>query len=177
MKINVGSKNQVKVDAVKETIQNYNFLRSSEVRGIEVLSNVTDQPKTLEETIGGAKNRAKNAFQNCNFSFGIEGGLFKVPSSKSGYMEICACVIFDGNKFHIGMSSAFEFPKKVMELILKDGLDANQAMFKAGLTQNEKIGSDIGVIGFLTKGRLVRKGLTQQAITNALIHLENPELY
>jgi inosine/xanthosine triphosphatase len=177
MRINVGSKNQVKIEAVKETIQNYNFLRNFEVNGVEVLSNVSDQPKSLEETIEGAKNRAKNAFQNCNFSFGIEGGLFKVPSSKSGYMEICACVIFDGINFHIGMSSVFEYPKKMMELILKNNLDASQAMFQSGLTQNKNIGSDIGAIGVLTKGRLNRKELTKQAVVNALIHLENPELY
>ena len=177
MKINVGSKNQVKIQAVKETIQNYIFLRSSQVNGFEVQSNVSDQPKSLEETIEGAKNRAKNSFQNCNLSFGIEGGLFKVPHTKSGYMEICACVIFDGKTFHLGMSSAFEFPKKVMDLILNKGFDTSKAMFESGLTQNKNIGSDIGAIGFLTKGRLNRKGLTQQAIVNALIHLENPELY
>ncbi len=177
MKINVGSKNKVKVDAVKETIQSYNFLKNFEVSGFEVLSNVSDQPKTLDETIEGAKNRAKNAFLNCDFSFGIESGLFKVPGTKSGYMDICACAIFDGKNFHIGMSSAFEYPKKMMELILKNKLDASKAMFKAGFTQNQDIGSDIGAIGFLTKGRLVRKELTKQAIVNSLIHLENPELY
>ena len=177
MKINIGSKNHVKIEAVKETIQMYSILQNSEINGVEVISNVSEQPKSLDETLDGAKNRAKNAFQNCNISFGIESGLIKVPFSKSGFMDICACVIYDGKEFHIGLSSAFEYPKKVMELILKDGLDASEAFFKSGLTQNKNIGSDIGAIGFLTKGRLVRKGLTKQAIVNALIHLENSELY
>ena len=177
MKINIGSKNEVKIGAVKEIIQNYPILKNSDVVGFEVKTEVSNQPKSLEETICGAKNRAKNSFQNCNLSFGMEGGLFKVPYSKSGYMEICACVIFDGKNFHLGMSSAFEFPKKVMELILNDGLDVSKAMFKAGLTQHQNIGSDVGAISILTKGRLNRKGLIQQAIMSALIHLENPELY
>ena len=62
-------------------------------------------------------------------------------------------------------------------LILKNKLDANEAMFKSGLTQNQKIGSDIGAIGILTKGRLIRKELSKQAVVNALIHLDNPDLY
>ena len=148
MKINVGSKNNVKIEAVEETIQNYSFLRNSEVTGIEVLSNVSEQPKSLEETIVGAKNRAKNAFRNCDFSFGIESGLFKVPETKSNYIDICACVILDGKNFHIGMSSAFEYPKEVMELILKDGLDASKAMFRSWLTKDKNIGSDIGLLDF-----------------------------
>lgn len=45
------------------------------------------------------------------------------------------------------------------------------------LTQNQDISSYIWTIGILTKGRLVRKELTKQAVVNALIHLENPELY
>ena len=66
MKINVGSTNQIKVDAVKEKILEYDFLKNAEITGIEVSSEVSDQPKTLEETIQGAMNRAKNSFQNCD---------------------------------------------------------------------------------------------------------------
>jgi non-canonical (house-cleaning) NTP pyrophosphatase len=70
MIINVGSKNDVKVNAVKETIRNYKFLEKSEVNGIEVPSGVSEQPKSMQEIIQGGMNRAKNAFKDCNLSFG-----------------------------------------------------------------------------------------------------------
>ena len=42
MRINVGSKNEAKINAVKETIKLYNFLLNSDVVGVEVSSNVND---------------------------------------------------------------------------------------------------------------------------------------
>lgn len=178
MKINIGSRNRVKIDAVKESIQNYNFLKSSDIFSFDVSASFSDaHPKTLEETIRGAISRAEKSFQNCNYSFGIESGLMEVPFSKTGFMDVCACVIYDGKQFHIGLSSAFEFPKQITNLILEENINASQAFHKANLTTEEYIGYSEGIVAFLTKGRLNRKELTKQAIMNALIHLENPELY
>ena len=177
MKINVGSKNPVKVNAVKEMIADYEFLREVEVIGIEVTTEVADHPKSLEETIKGAMNRAKNAWDDCDFSFGIESGLMQVPFSKTGYMDFTCCAIFDGKECHIGLSSAFEYPKEVTRLILEDGLNAEQASNKIGLSSNPKLGSAEGILGILTKGRYPRKEYTKEAIRMALIHLENAPLY
>ncbi len=58
MKIIVGSGNNVKVDAVRETIADYDFLKEAKVERMEVDSSVHKQPKTLEETVRGAINRA-----------------------------------------------------------------------------------------------------------------------
>ena len=177
MRINVGSKNQVKVDAVKEIIKDYDFLSEAEVFSIEVSSEVFKQPKSIHETIDGAKNRARNTFQNCKYSFGIESGLMKVPNTKTGYMNVCACAIYDGKNYHIGLSSAFEYPTNVIKLVFSDNLEISEAVYKVGLTNDKRIGSSGGIIGYLTKGRLKRKEYTKQAITTALIHLENPELF
>ena len=178
MKINVGSKNQVKVNSVKEVILDYDFLSNAEVFSIEVPSGVYKQPTSIDETIQGAMNRAKSAFKECKYSFGIENGLMKVPNTKTGYMDVTACAIYDGKEFHLGLSSSFEYPTKVTKLVFSDGLEIDEAMHKEGLTKNKKIGySEGGVIGFLTKGRMTRKEYTKQAIITALIHLENPELF
>ncbi len=177
MKVNVGSTNEVKVKAVIETIKDYNLFINSEVNSVNVKSEVSEQPISLDETIKGAMNRAKNAFQNCDYSLGIESGLMKVPNTKTGYMDVCVCAIFDGKNFHIGLSSAFEYPTNVVKFIFEEGMDATQAFNKIGLTKNPKIGSSEGAIGILTKGRLIRKEFTKQAIVNALIHLEFPELF
>jgi len=172
MKINVGSTNPVKVEAVKEKILEYDFLKDAQVLGLETDSGVSLQPGSLEETIQGARNRAKNAFVNCDLGIGLESGLMSVPLTKTGYMDFCACAIFDGTEYYIGLSSVFEYPPKVMEMVLKDKVTITQAFHKLGLTTNPEIGMAEGAIGILTHNRLTRKDYTKQAITTALIFLE-----
>jgi inosine/xanthosine triphosphatase len=176
LRIIVGSTNKAKVDAVMEILQEYPHLAHAEVSGIPTLSGVSDQPKTLLETITGARNRAESVFANAEYSVGIESGLMEVPHSKSGFMDICVCAIFDGKAFHLGISSAWEFPDpRVTALMIEEGLDMSQAIRKAGLTTNPNIGMEEGAIGILTKGKLDRKAYTKQALRTALIHLEQLE--
>lgn len=177
MRINVGSKNDVKIEAVREAICDYDFLSNAEVVGIDVNSEVSEQPKSVDETIRGAMKRAESAFRNCDYSFGLEDGLMQVPNTKTGYMNICACAIYDGQNYHVGLSSAFEYPADVTRLVFEEGLDINQAFYRVGLTKNPKVGSEEGAIGILTHGRLLRKDYTKQAVMMALIHVENSNLF
>jgi len=177
MNVNVGSKNSEKIEAVKEVLKEYSYFKDSFVVGIEVNSNVSNQPKSMNETIQGAINRACGCFMNCDYSFGIESGLMKVQSTKTGYMDVTCCAIFDGKKICLGLSPAFEYPIKVTKMVFDLNVNINQAFFKTGLTDNPNLGSAEGGIGFLTKGRILRRDYTKQAIYMALIHLENPELY
>jgi inosine/xanthosine triphosphatase len=171
--IKVGSLNEVKVSAVAEIIKDYPHLKHAKVLGVKADTKVSDQPKSLEETIEGAMNRAKSVFVDCDYAIGIESGLMKVLAAKGGYMDVCVCVIYDGAEYHLGLSSAWEFPdKRVTDMMIKEGLDMSQAINKAGLTNKPDIGSKEGAIGILTKGRMDRKAYTKQAIQTALIHLE-----
>lgn len=171
MKIVVASKNPTKVDAVKELILDYPHLKNAVINGNEVETGVSDQPKSLDETVQGAMNRAKNVFNNCDYSFGIESGLMAVPNTKTGFMDVCVCAIFDGKQIHLGLSSAWEAPEIVVQHI-QNGMNMNDAALKAGLTQNPNVGSAQGLVGIVTKGRLNRKEYTKQAVLTALIHLE-----
>ena len=110
--INIGTKNPQKIDAVKEVLIEYPDFKDSKINGIAADSKVSEQPKSMDETITGAINRAKNCFLNCDYSIGLESGLMKVPYTKTGYMDFTACAIYDGNKIHLGFSSAFEYPIK-----------------------------------------------------------------
>jgi inosine/xanthosine triphosphatase len=176
MRIRVGSKNKAKVSAVEDILKDYPHLKHAQVEGIEVDSGVPSQPRSLEETVRGSTNRARNAFADCDYSIGLESGWMSVPYTKSGYMDVCVCSIYDGKEFHIGLSSAWEFPdKKVTEYIFKDGLNTTEAMNKSGMTDNPNLGSEEGVIGVLSRGRLDRKEYTKQALRTALIHLEQFE--
>ncbi len=176
LNIIVGSTNKAKVEAVREILQDYPHLVHAEVHGVGTTSGVSDQPKSLDETIAGAMNRARSVYQEAHYAIGIESGLMEVPHSKSGFMDICVAMIYDGEQFHLGISSAWEFPDpKVTALMIEEGLDMSQAINRVGLTTNPNIGMEEGAIGILTKGRVDRKEYTKQALRMALIHLEEFE--
>jgi inosine/xanthosine triphosphatase len=177
MRINIGSKSPPKVVALKELIKDYDFLKNAEVASVDVSSDVSENPMSLKETVEGAINRAKKSFKDCELSFGIEDGLMMVENTKTNYMNICVCAIFDGKEIHLGISSAFEYPKEVIQKVLSDKIDISEAYFRLGISEHRKLGAFEGAVGLLTKGRLLRKEYTKQSITMALIHLENSELY
>ncbi|MCH7589706.1 DUF84 family protein, partial [PVC group bacterium] len=58
--INVGSKNPIKIDAVRESL--LEFYSEFELNFFGVNSGVSKQPKSLEEALRGAELRAKNSF-------------------------------------------------------------------------------------------------------------------
>ncbi len=177
MKVGVGSKNKTKVQAVVDALSEYPLFTGAEITGIAVQVEEFGHPKNLDETVAGAVDRAKQAQEGNDYGFGIEGGLIQVPYSKTGYMEVAACAIFDGKQVHLGLSPACEWPKEVIDGILNKGMDGSQAMKAAGLTTEEKLGENRGFIDIVTKGRMDRTAFNKAAITMALVHLENPELY
>lgn len=100
MKINVGSQNNTKIQAVREAVSVYPHLfPDPEVIGIDVNVPEYGHPKNIKETVEGAIARAKKAFIDCDYSFGIEGGLMEVPYTKTGFMETGVCAIYDGKIF------------------------------------------------------------------------------
>ena len=127
---------------------------------------------SLDETIKGAINRAQGSFNNCQYSVGLESGLMTVPYTKSGYMDVCACAIFDGHNYYLGLSSAWEPLATVVHYIINEGLDMNEAALQAGLTSKKNVVSAEGLVGIVTKGKLSRKEYTKEAIRMALIHLD-----
>lgn len=179
MIIAVGSTNQAKVCAVKEVLLDSIHFSQAKVIGLPVGSDVSDQPISLQETIQGAKNRAKNAFYQCDckYSFGIESGLMEALETSSGYLHISACCIYDGIHCYTGLSTGFEIPPQILELILNKKMDLSQACLHSGISNNTKIGSTEGLIGILTKGKVDRKEYSKQCVLTAVLQLENDEWY
>ncbi|MCM8539511.1 MAG: inosine/xanthosine triphosphatase [Lentisphaeraceae bacterium] len=169
----IGSENPVKVNALKECLENLLSIECIDVKGCEVDSGVNDQPQSFQETFAGAKNRAIASYSTGTISFGIEDGIFKIPETEKTYMNVCVCVMYNGSDFHYGCSSAFEYPEEITDLVISRALDISEALGSAGYTGNPEIGSAEGAIGILSEGRLVRKDYTKQAINSALIHLKS----
>jgi len=179
MKIAIGSGNPIKIQAVKEVLSEYNMFNNSEIKSVKVESNVSEQPSSINETMQGAKNRAKNAYDSGNFDYGIgiESGIMKTEGTNTNYYAVSISAIYDGKEFHTGSASLFEYPKKVIEFVIKKNKTINEGAHKSGMAKNQKIGSEEGMIGILTKGRVPRKEHEKEGLRMALIQIENKELY
>ena len=178
MKISVGSQNKTKVAAVRDALALYpKLFPSPEIIGVDVVEKIFDHPIDLEKTVGGAIERARKSFsEGCSYSFGLEGGLMEVPHTKTGYMEVSVCAIYDGKNFLLGLSPACEWPENVTKLILSGEADASQAFKILGLTHHEKLGAEEGgIIGMLTAGRMTREDFMKYSVMMAIIQLERAE--
>ncbi|ACU88665.1 protein of unknown function DUF84 [Desulfomicrobium baculatum DSM 4028] len=167
--IRVGSLNPVKLGAIREVMR-VPFPLARFVP-VPAPSEVPDQPLGLEETLRGAKNRARNAFADCALSVALESGLIEVPGSNTGYMNLTACAIYDGREMYLGLGPAFELPPDVTRLVVEDGLELDPAVRRAGLTDNERIGYAQGIIGILSGGRVTRMDYSRPAVSMALVRM------
>ncbi len=179
MLITVGSTNPTKIQAVVEVVKEYPTLfLNAEVKGVKVNSSVNAQPLSKDELIKGAIERAKAAFiEGTTYSIGIESGIYPQEKTTTGWLNTCACVIYNGKRNFIGLSPSFEYPLKVIELVLNEKLEVSDAIKKTGLTNHNKLGYEQGVIGLLTKGKIDRNLYTRLGLIMALLQLEHPELY
>ena len=100
----IASTNQVKVNALKEVLSDF------EVISIGVNSGVDSQPKSDEETIQGAINRAK-ALPNDGLRFGLEAGVTK-QFGKLYLVNFGALIDKDNNIYTAG-GTRIELPKVI----------------------------------------------------------------
>lgn len=165
----VGSKNPVKVSAVAEVFADYPQYATMQVSGVDASSGVRPQPLSLEETVSGARNRARQAYEGF-LGVGLESGIMAIPD---GYLEVCFAAIFDGTRMHTGMSCGFALPKAVTNLMFEEELNLVEAAMRVGLTDDPEVGKKGGLLSILTDGRLTRKEYSKQSLITAIISLEH----
>jgi len=168
-RIIVASLNQNKINAVKEVFPSYH------VEGVLCPSGVREQPIGLDEIIRGSINRAKGAFRDCDYSVGIEDGISSVPETVSGYMNFCCCAVFDGSRIYLGLGPAFEYPPECTKMVVEKGVTISEAFLP--VSGRPDIGYEMGIIGWLTKGRINRKDYTKQTVEMARIQIDNVDMY
>ncbi len=168
MKIILGSKNPVKLQAVQEVVQTIPSLATATIHAVRTDSGVPDQPHGLEETIRGAQNRSRKACTHGEWGIGLESGIIPVPLTQTGYMNLTACVIFDGSSLYTGLGPAFELSQDVADGVIKQGFELDQAVRAAGISANPRIGYAQGLIGIMTKGRVTRMEYSKPAVLMAL---------
>jgi inosine/xanthosine triphosphatase len=168
----IGSENRNKVEAVKKQFSA--IFKKVEFRSKKVRTSVPPQPFG-HDTVKGAIERAKNAIKKGgDFGVGIEAGLYWNPRA-GRYFDVQFCAVVDKTgKVTIGHGSGFCYPRSVVEKV-KKGATVSKAM--ESLVGIKDIGEKKGAIGYLSKGMLKRKELTEQAVFMALVPRMRKELY
>lgn len=164
MKIVVGTKNQKKIDVVKNVCEKY-LGDSLEVTGFDANSRVPEAPQG-KETYTGASNRAKSceASLEADYYIGIESGL--VERYGNMFEEAWAVVIHNGKEY-VGYSSGLVIPKLVTNRMISGQLH-NEIMEQLDDELNlPKDNRDTW--SRYSGGQILRSVSLEEAVRNALI--------
>lgn len=172
--VSVGSRNPVKVEAVRMAFSSVWPDHRWRVRGFAVESRVSEQPMDETETILGATNRSEVLFcdEVAEFGVGIEGGLIRGPA---GWMECAWVVVIDRlGREGIAASAKIMIPDQVYEM-LEQGHTLNDACQR--FFEFDNAGETIGYFGLMTNGAVDRRRAYVDAVAFALSRFAHPQLF
>jgi len=166
VRVQAGTDNPTKLSGAKIALRRVLGSKLALV-GHKEESRVSHHPFNAE-TFRGAENRARAAWKRingkCDYSLGIESGLFEIR--KGEFFDITICCIFDGNGCTFGTGSGFCVPTWIAKKIRgKSDLSAVMAEF-AGV---EGIGRKQGALGWFSNGVMHRADQVEQAVANAMV--------
>ena len=146
------------------------------IEGVNAPSEVPDQPMGTEQTILGARNRARNARvlrTEADYCVGIEGGL--VTDDLDQLVAVAWIVMVDkAGRESKASTGTFVIPKSMAEDI-RAGLEMGLAADKLHGSINVK--QSLGTVGILTNGVMDRTNYYTHAAVLALIPFRNAHLY
>lgn len=144
-KVYVGSTNKVKVQACKEVLKYF------EVIGYDSNSKVSKQPRTDEETITGAINRAKDIpYQGIRI--GLEAGVQKCMDNL--YLVNWGVLIDENNNIYYAGGTRIPLPGFVEEKLNTTDLELAEIMDQYFNTIDIK--HNEGAVGVFTDGQVKR---------------------
>jgi inosine/xanthosine triphosphatase len=161
MKIVVGSRNPVKVNASRVALQQVlGAEQELVVIGVDAPSLVADQPMTEAETRLGAVNRVKAclAAHQADWYVAIEGGVDNFADGPATFAYVAIC---NGEQWSVGRSANLPLPGSVYDS-LAAGEELGTVMDKLFDTQNIK--QKGGAIGLLTHHLATRQSVYELAI-------------
>jgi len=182
IKVFVGSKNPVKINACKRAF--LAAFRSQgqvfEFHGVSAPSGVSDQPMGDEETRTGAINRARHCKDMCassqvvqEYYVGLEGGLMEDTQENLICMAWMAVISNDG-QISTSRTATFLIPPTMASLVHK-GIELGHADDIVHGTINQK--QKWGTVGTLTRGEIDRTRYYEHAVILALAPFANSSLY
>lgn len=136
------------------------------VEAVAVESGVAEQPRGEQETISGARNRARNVLAAGDYDLGVglEGGVAEVPGEDGLFLVMWAAVA-DGERTGLGGGTRVPLPESIAARI--------RAGEELGPVMNDVLGEDDvpetnGAAGVLTGDRIDRRDALRHAVAGAL---------
>jgi len=173
--VQAGTDNPTKLSGARTALARV-FGRKFALRGHKEDSRVRDHPFGAE-TFRGAENRAraawkrawkgksgKGAKRGCDYSLGIESGLFELR--KGEFFDITVCSVFDGKGATFGTGAGFCVPAWIARKV-RERSDLSRVM--AELAGVEGIGRKQGALGWFSDGVMHRADQAEQAVANGLV--------
>jgi inosine/xanthosine triphosphatase len=154
LKVRVATSNRMKIEATKRAFSA--FFKNVQVEGVQVPSGVSPQPLSFGEIVRGARSRARGAFGDCDYSVGIEAGIFRVASVTPVPFQMTLAAVFDGVRDALGAGPFYEVPERLVREVVK---------------------ADEGSVSVVTRGKVTRGQVTRDAVLMALAPFVSPELY
>jgi inosine/xanthosine triphosphatase len=172
--IALASHNPVKAQAALSGFQRMFPAERFTLQMTRVDSGVSEQPLSSDETLAGAKNRARAAWQampQADYAVGIEGGVELHGTELTAFAWV---VILSGGREGKGRTGTFYLPPLIAQLIQqgKELGEADDIVFAQANSKQKN-----GAIGILTGDVIDRSALYEQAVILALVPFKNPELY
>ncbi|MFZ4619075.1 MAG: DUF84 family protein [Bacteroidota bacterium] len=181
MHIIIASTRSPKIQGVKRAVERLDHFTVDgsspfTFESVEAVSGVSDMPRSLEEIILGAKNRAVNAFRAETdgpvISVGVEGGLFEHDGKV--FLQSWSCA-FNGTEFHLGSSGAVELPKQLSDEVMLNGRELSAAIDE--FSRQSDVRSNQGTYGILTDDLVTREDSFETSSLFALLPFFNAKCY
>jgi inosine/xanthosine triphosphatase len=174
MKVAIGSKNPVKIEAVRLGFEKVLPDEAFEFIGVDTPSGVADQPMSDEEAIEGARNRARGALEasDADFGVGVEGSLHKIGMRhfQCGWIA----VLDREGRQGIGSSCRMPFPERMIQMV-KSGMEVGMAVDQIFGRTNAKHAE--GYFGIITKGAITRTDGYRDGVIAALAPFLHKDLF
>ncbi len=169
--IGISTMNQVKVKGLERFVsgimRNYSIILNQEY------TLASSQPFS-EDTVSYAIKRSMSALASRDYGIGIESGLFR-DHVTGNVIDIHVCAVMDRySRLTIGQSSGFQVPEQIVSGV-KSGLTESQAYVQAFNSRDP--GSESGIVGILSAGRVTRMDLVYECVRNAFIPRLEPSYY
>lgn len=174
MIVAVGSTNPTKIEPVQKVFSHH--FGSVQVRGVSVVSGVSEQPMSDEEMYRGAVARAQAALDkvsDAEYGVGIEGGL---DQRTYGWFEKSIVAIADRQgAIGIGSSGGLILPERVIDRITRDGKNLEEAVDE--IFGTVRVGEGIGMFGLFTNEVVTRSEGVRHGVAFALARFLHKDLY
>jgi inosine/xanthosine triphosphatase len=174
LKVAVGSKNPIKIEAVKKSFEKV-FNSNIEVIDVSVSSDVSDMPMSFKEMLKGAKNRASRAMEkvDADFGVGLEGGFEdeEIGTFLSGFVAIVNRQGVWGYSKRRGLF----MPEKIVKKTKEEKKELGDVMDEMRGMKNTK--QHEGCVGFMTDNLIPRQKELEGTIIYALSRFTRKEMF